>query len=539
VTLLLHERVTRAADAQTDALAVALGSRTLGYSELETLSNRIANALIESGCRPGDRVALMLPKEPETIAAMLGTLKAGCAYVPIDLASPAPRAGRIVETADVRVVLIHPVASALLDGIVAEGAIAGDVVVGTTADERVEGETFRTVFDAAVVDGLGDRAPVVPRRGDDPAHILFTSGSTGLPKGVLITHDNVAAFLDWALPTFGMDATDRISSHPPLHFDLSTFDVYGALTVGAALHLVDPALNLAPHRLARFIGDAELTHWFSVPSTMTFLASFDAVPKSGWPSLQRVLFCGEVLPTTVLRHWMARLPHATFTNLYGPTEATIASSYHTFTEPPADDTAAIPIGTACAGEELIVLDDKMQPVDTGESGDLYIGGMGLSPGYWRDEAKTHEAFLPDPRDPAHRLYKTGDLARVEEDGLVYFLGRVDSQIKSRGYRIELGEIETALNAVEAIREAAVVAVPSDGFEGTQIGCVFALGHGMQMTSVELRAALAATLPRYMLPTRWLELDQLPKNANGKIDRVRLRDMLADSSPDALTARDVA
>jgi amino acid adenylation domain-containing protein len=539
VTHLLHDRVTRAVEQRGDALAVSLADRTLGYAGLERLSNRIANALVENGCRPGDRVALLLPKEPETIAAMLGTLKAGCAYVPVDLASPAPRAGRIVETADVRVVLVHPIASALLDGIIEEGWITPNVVIGTTAPETVQSDAFRSAFDARTLGTLADMAPTVIRRGDDIAHILFTSGSTGLPKGVPITHENVSAFLDWALPTFGIDATDRLSSHPPLHFDLSTFDVYGALTAGAELHLVDPALNLSPRGLARFIADAELTQWFSVPSTMTFLASADAVPSGGWPSLERVLFCGEVLPTPVLRHWMACLPHATFTNLYGPTEATIASSYYTFGEAPVDDTAQIPIGTACAGEELVVLDDHLMPVDPGVTGDLYIAGVGLSPGYWRDEAKTRAAFVRDPRDPTRRLYKTGDLARIGDDRLVYFLGRIDSQIKSRGYRIELGEIEAALNAIDWVRESAVVAVPSDGFEGVLIGCAFAPQDGADASSVELRAELAATLPRYMLPTRWLDLTALPKNPNGKIDRARLREMLAEPSQSAENAKEVA
>ena len=535
MTRLLHARVTRSAQARPDATALVGRSGTLTFGELESLANRFAQGLVESGCRPGDRVALLLPKEPATIAAMLGTLKAGCAYVPIDLASPAARAARIVSTADVRLVVVHPGAAALLDGIVAEGGIGEGATAATTADAPVEGASFRTAFDAGSLATLPDAAPAVDVTPADAAHILFTSGSTGLPKGVLITHDNVAAFLDWALPVFGLASDDRLSSHPPLHFDLSTFDVYGSLTAGAELHIVDPALNLNPHGLARFVGEAELTQWFSVPSTMTFLTSADAVPEGGWPALRRVLFCGEVLPTPVLRHWMTRLPHAVFTNLYGPTEATIASSWHTFSETPADDTEPIPIGVPCEGEELVVLDETLAPVARGEIGDLYIAGVGLSPGYWRDEEKTDAAFVRDPADPERRLYRTGDLARLGDDGLLYFLGRVDSQIKSRGYRIELGEIETALNALDAIRESAVVGCESDGFEGTQIGCAYALADETRATPVDLRKQLVETLPRYMLPTRWLELDALPKNANGKIDRPRLRELLSGTASATTTA----
>jgi acyl-coenzyme A synthetase/AMP-(fatty) acid ligase len=262
---------------------------------------------------------------------------------------------------------------------------------------------------------------------------------------------------------------------------------------------------------------------------MTYLSKFEAVKHDDFPALERVLWCGEVLPTPILLDWMRRLPHATFTNLYGPTEATIASSFYTVTEMPATETDSIPIGVPCAGEELLVLDEQLRPVPTGETGDLYIAGVGLSPGYWRDEEKTAAAFLPDPRssdDPADRIYKTGDLARLDEDGFVYFLGRADSQIKSRGHRIELGEIEAALNALDAIKECAVVGVETGGFEGTAICCAYAPAEDT-VTPVRLREELRKHLPGYMIPTRWLARDELPKNVNGKIDRRTLRESFAD------------
>jgi acyl-coenzyme A synthetase/AMP-(fatty) acid ligase len=243
-----------------------------------------------------------------------------------------------------------------------------------------------------------------------------------------------------------------------------------------------------------------------------------------------VLWCGEVLPTPTLTHWMQRLPHVRFTNLYGPTEATIASSYHTIERSPRSPTEPIPIGTPCPGEELLVLDSELRPVPVGETGDLYIGGCGLSPGYWRDEATTRAAFVADPRTPgsAARIYRTGDLARVGDDGLVYFLGRADSQIKSRGYRIELGEIEAALRAVGGLRESAVVAVPAEGFEGWTICCAYTPEADAAVEPKDLRGALRNSLPSYMLPSRWLVLPELPKNANGKIDRPRLRELFGDA-----------
>jgi acyl-coenzyme A synthetase/AMP-(fatty) acid ligase len=213
-----------------------------------------------------------------------------------------------------------------------------------------------------------------------------------------------------------------------------------------------------------------------------------------------------------------------FTNLYGPTEATIASSYYTVPRCPEREDAPIPIGTPCAGEELLVLDEEFRPVRPGEIGDLYIRGVGLSPGYWGDPERTREAFLPWPRGARaggpDRIYRTGDLALVGADGNLYFVGRADSQIKSRGYRIELGEIEAALHSLGVLRDCAVVAVRTEGFEGNAICCAY-VAPG-EVTPTVLRTRLSKRLPGYMLPSRWLALPALPTNANGKIDRPALR-----------------
>jgi acyl-coenzyme A synthetase/AMP-(fatty) acid ligase len=255
------------------------------------------------------------------------------------------------------------------------------------------------------------------------------------------------------------------------------------------------------------------------------MAKYDVVNRGDFPALQRLLWCGEAMPTPTLIYWMKRLPHVRFTNLYGPTEATIASSFYTVPGVPRDDRESIPIGTPCDGEELLVLDEQLHPVPPGEIGDLYIRGVGLSPGYWRDPEKTRAAFITRSAaaDMEDRIYKTGDLARIGEDGLIYFLGRADSQIKSRGYRIELGEIEAAANATGWLRECAVVALASEGFEGHTICCAYTPLPGADVTPASLREKLKSLLPAYMLPTQWRAFDLLPKNANGKIDRPALRE----------------
>jgi len=470
-----------------------------------------------------------MPKSPAVVVAMLGVLKANAVYVPLDSASPGPRVGKMIASCDDRWILAADPAGHVLDELFGDATFRDAHAVGWLSSTSAGDRPFTPQFTA---DDLELYPPVAPDRqngADEPAHILFTSGSTGVPKGVVITHRNVLSFLKWARDYFGTCPSDRISWHPPLHFDLSTFDVFGTLHAGARLYPVGAELSLLPHKLAQFIRDAKLTQWFSVPSVLNYIAKFAVLRDGDFPALRRVLWCGEVLPTPTLMYWMQRLPRVSFTNLYGPTEATIASSYYTPPQCPTDERAEIPIGRACEGEELLVLDEALRPVRPGEVGDLYIAGPGLSPGYWRDPGKTRSAFVAHPRgtSPDQRTYKTGDLARVGTDGLVYYVGRADTQIKSRGYRIELGEVEAALHTLGCLRECGVVAVPSEGFEGMTICCAYVPDRAGTVTAVVLREALAKLVPHYMQPSRWLDLDALPRNANGKIDRPRLRDAFSE------------
>jgi amino acid adenylation domain-containing protein len=524
MTALLHEWVARHADARPDACAVVSADARLTYGELDARSNQLARVLRSVGCRKGDRVCMLMPKSVTAITAIVGIYKADCIFVPLDPSNPASRLARILESCQPRCLVAAGDTGHLVAELLQPSHRAG-LAIGWVDPLRPAPAARTPWFNVA--DMLeASRAPLEYRNTRrDAAHILFTSGSTGTPKGVVITHANVIAFVEWARRYFGMSAADRVSGHSPLHFDLSTFDIFGAFAAGAQLHLVPPELNLLPHKLAAFIRDSELTQWFSVPSILNYLAKFDVVTLSDFPALKRVLWCGEVLPTPALMYFMSHLPHVTFTNLYGPTETTIASSYYTVPQCPRDPAAEIPIGTGCTGEELLVLDEALNRVPAGDAGQLYIRGVGVSPGYWNDGERTAAAFVPAPgaSDADGRLYKTGDLARVGRDGLVYFLGRADTQIKSRGYRVELGEIEAALNTIHGLQEAAVVGIPTGGFEGTVIACAYAPLEKHDLSPPAVRTALSALLPSYMLPSRWLKLPGLPRNASGKIDRRTLRE----------------
>ncbi|MDB5173067.1 MAG: amino acid adenylation [Phycisphaerales bacterium] len=521
---LLQTFLSDAAQRRPDAVALVMGRERLTYGQLETATNQLAHLLRERGLQKGDRVGVLMPKSPAAIVSFIGVLKADCVYVPIDPSAPPARIARIIRSCDNQWVLARNGTESTLDRLM-EDPPPGGLRVGWMSESKPASSNFEPTFLSDDLNNYPGEPPNSRLDSEDAAHILFTSGSTGMPKGVVITHSNVLHFVDWAVRYFRIGPNDRNSGHSPLHFDLSTFDIYGTLAAGAQLHLVPPELNILAAKLAEFIRSSELTQWFSAPSALNLMAKFDTVRQDDFPTLKRLLWCGEVFPTPVLAHWMRRLPHVTFTNLYGPTEATIASSFYAIPECPVDDKAQIPIGKACEGEALLVLDDDLRPVPPEHTGWLYIQGVGLSPGYWRDEEKTAAAFVKSPHvpEPNARLYKTGDLARLGRDGLVYFLGRADTQIKCRGHRIELGEIEAALNTITDLGNCAVVAIDADGFEGKTICCAYVPAAASSVTPAMLREKLRETLPVYMLPARWKAFEGLPQNANGKIDRKKLKE----------------
>lgn len=517
----LHDWVATQAERRPEAAALVAEQGTMTYRELDRRANQFARLLRELGCTRGDRVCLLTPASPMAIAALLGVLRADAIYVPVDPASPAPRLARVFESAEPRWIVAAPGTADRLHAVLGPQPLAARPAIAWLDVDRPSDGLLSPQFCVRDLDDCPD-GPVASRSDEHAiAYIMYTSGSTGVPKGVAVTHANVIAFVEWAVAHFRLGEHDRVSAHAPLHFDLSTFDLHGAFASGATAHLVPPALNLLPQKLAAFIREHQLTQWFSVPSVLTYMARFDVVRRGDFPHLRRVLWCGEVFPTPALIHWMSRLPHVRFTNLYGPTETTVASTHYTVPACPADPRAPVPIGRPCGGETVHVLDDALRPVPPGTPGEIVIGGAGVSPGYWRNPDATSRAFIEDPKLPGARLYRTGDLGCLDRDGNLHFLGRADSQIKSRGYRIELGEIEAVLNSLPCLQECAVVAPESGGFEGRTICCAFAPREGASASPALLRRELLRMLPPYMIPARWVQFDRLPRNLNGKIDRRRI------------------
>lgn len=507
----LEHLVSGRAERSPDDVAVVDATGHLTFKELEQRANRVANTLLADGLRPGDRVCLLVSKSAPAIAAILGILKAGGVCVPLDEASPAMRLAAVLRQCRPYRLIAAPECSAVarrVASLLDPAAVTGVFLLG-------EEET------------AGDFAPVPALAGDQAAYILFTSGSTGVPKGVVLTHANVAHFVAWANSQFGLRPGDRISCQLPLCFDGSLWDIFGSLTAGAELHLMSGRDNLLPSTVADFIRRARLTQWLTVPSVLTSMAGLDVVSQEDFRELRRIFWGGDIIPLPVLRYWMTRLPHVQFTNMYGPTETTIVASCHTLRQIPAEDAGAVPIGTPVPGKRFEVLDADMRPVERETVGDLYISGAGLTPAYWRAPALTDSSFIEWPMGSGRRWYRTGDLARRDVGGEFHFHGRADRQIKSSGHRVELDEVAAALTALPDVRDAAVVGVPAPEAEGNRICAAYVPAAGARPDVAQLRTALAAKLPQYMLPAQWRECDSLPTNANGKTDLLALRQIFVD------------
>ncbi|WP_432190134.1 amino acid adenylation domain-containing protein [Streptomyces sp. Tue6028] len=502
----LHQLLAATAQAHPHRTAVVDGPRSMTYAELDARADRLAAELLELGVRAGDRVALHLDKSLEAITGIYGVLKAGACCVPLDPQAPVARLRTIVEDCAVGILLTGPRRGggpSLDDLPQLKGVI-------NLADDRLS---------ASAVDR--DSAGVPETGPGDLAYILYTSGSTGRPKGVSLTHGNGLAFVHWAAAEFGLTPDDRMSSHAPLHFDLSVLDVFGAAASGATLVLVPPRASVFPVELAQFIRDSALTVWYSVPSVLTLLLRQGGLSDNAFPDLRLILFAGEVFPTPQLRRLMTLLPKARVVNLYGPTETNVCTWYEVAAPPTTDD--PVPIGRVVPGVEAVALTDDGRPAGPGEVGELLVCGPTVMRGYWNDPEGTDRVLVPAPPGARWPLaYRTGDLVRTGEDGMFVFLGRRDHQVKTRGYRVELAEIEAVLHAHPAVDECVVVPVPDELVGNRLVACIVA---AEPVAASALSRACRERLPRYMIPDRFEFVDALPRTSTDKTDRRALTERL--------------
>jgi amino acid adenylation domain-containing protein len=475
-------------------------STVLTYQELDERASRVAGFLVDRGVRPGDRIGLALPKTTAALTAVFGVLKAGAAYVPVDWTGPAERIATIFADCQVSAVLT--------DCRRVELAAGADTTILLGGGTPSGADTFAwdTVLEHAPVEGSPPRDP------DDLAYILYTSGSTGVPKGVTLTHRNAASFVDWCSSVFAPSENDRFSSHAPFHFDLSILDIYLPLKHGATVYLIPEELGKKPKDLAGFIADRRLTVWYSTPAILGLLGEFGDLDRFDYSSLHTVLFAGEVFPVKQLRRLVGRWPHPAYFNLYGPTETNVCTFARIPTPIPEDRSEPYPIGWPCSHCAALVLDGD-NAVESGSEGLLYISGPSVFSGYWGRAAESAAAFME--RDGA-RWYNTGDVVKQDDANGFLYVGRRDRMIKRRGYRIELGEIESCLYRYPAVAGVAVIAAPHPE-AGMRVVAYLVAPEESRPSIVELKVFCNRHLPSYMNPDVFVFLDDLPRTSTNKVN----------------------
>ena len=477
--------------------------RSVTYAELRDIARSIGTALLRSGsCRRP--VIVYLPKSISALSCFMGAMYAGCPYVPVDAQIPMSRLEKIIGNLAPGHIISSPELAAKLEGMDLGGAqlCLYDELSSAEADDALIQAALALVCDI------------------DPIYVMYTSGSTGTPKGVTIPHRGIIDYAEWVVSTFGYGEDTVMAAQAPFYFDNSTFDIYGTLKCMGTLILIPDSLLLFPSKLPEFLADNEVTSIFWVPTVMINVANSGALDGVSLPKLKVIAFAGEVMPNLQLNLWRRALPGRVYANLYGPTEITDVCCYYIVDRDYADH-ETLPIGRACRNMRLLILTEDGREAAVGEQGELCILGAGLALGYWNSPELTEKVFVQNPLNTEYhqRLYRSGDLAYVNEEGLIIFLGRKDGQVKVKGNRIELGEVEAAARCVPMTENACAL------FDSEKQMIVLFVESSDQMPLRRFNLELKKYIPAYMLPGRLITMEKLPYTANGKIDRVRLRGMI--------------
>lgn len=496
-----------------DRPALIMADHTMPFAELDSRSNRIARFLLSRGVRRNDVVAIFNEKLDVCYALMLACLKLGAIYTNVDTTSPEQRQRRILETCAPALCLA--------------GVQTAERAWSISAELNVEMVSYADISFAEAVAAMDDaRLPEIYLvTGEDPAYLMFTSGSTGFPKGVVISHASLLNFIAWGRTTFDVSASDVFTNVNPMHFDNSVFDFYVSLFNGAALVPVDQALASNPRHMVRYVSEKGCTIWFSVPSMLVFCLRMRAIESKDLPDMRHIVFGGEGFPKSQLRELHGLVgDRISLVNVYGPTECTCICSAYPVGVEDLESPGLLPLGELAPNFGYRIIDRDGNHVPEGESGELQLKGPNVGKGYYRDPERTAQAFVQDPMCPyAERAYNTGDIVRLDvKTGSLHFLGRKDNQIKRMGYRIELEEIEHGLGSLPFVAENGCVFIPS---ENGETGCIVAFVNSGITDENEVLSQLLKVVPAYMKPDRIVFMDELPKNANGKIDRTVLPNLL--------------
>lgn len=483
-----------------DKIALVDEDRSFTFSELERYAKRCASLLIRRRDVTHQPIAVFLPKCADTLVADLGIAYSGNIYTNLDVKSPPQRLKNVLAKLTPMLVVTSRDLAPALEGLgvdsertfFVEDALAKDVAYNDAALWN----RLRAVLDI------------------DPLCIINTSGSTGTPKGVVLSHRGTIDFMDWAFSNLGLDGSERIGSLSPFYFDIYTLELILCLAKGATLIIIPERLATFSANLMEFVASQRISFVFWVPTIMVTVSKHDLLGKFDVSALTKVLFAGEVFPMKHLNRWRGAVPGATFVNLYGPIEITVDCTYFVLDRVFEDDDP-LPIGFPCRNTDILLLNEANRSCSAGEQGELCVRGSSLALGYWNDPEKTAQAFVQNPLNSRYPelIYRTGDIAYRSDCGEIMFVGRKDFQIKHLGYRIEMPEIEHQVLNIEGIANACVLYN-----RGRQEITLVYETDGHDVTPAAIRQALADIFPKYMWPTAFHRLSELPRNPNGKIDR---------------------
>ena len=544
------EFIERSAERYPDKLAVADENGGVTYSQLELMAKKIGAWIHKmTGGEHRKPVAVLLDKKPESVAAYMGVMYSGNFYVVLDAEMPDARAEAILGTLRPAAIVTDLVHMERAEKMVrnhvsaatssAEASQAGSCNLSDSVAEASQAGSCKTSDSSAEashtaifnLDDLDGDVPVdvlkdIRRKmiDTDPAYVLFTSGSTGVPKGAVVSHANIIAYINWYTETFGIDENTVFGNQTPFYFSMSVSDLYSTLKSGATLYIIPKAYFTFPMKLMEFLATYKINTIYWVPSALQIVANYKMFQYAKLPELKKVLFAGEVMPTRPLNYWIQNLPDAVYANLFGPTETTDICTYYIVDRPFRDD-ETLPMGYACDNCDVYVIDSDGCEVspdvdpETGYSreGELYVRGSFVALGYYGNDEKTRDAFVQNPLNDKYPelVYRTGDLVKYNRYGELVYISRKDYQIKHMGYRIELGEIEAAAGAIDGIRSYACI------YDEADDKIVF-IYEGRKKDDAELLEAFRRRVPHYMEPGRFVRVTAMPHNANGKIDRKRLK-----------------
>lgn len=472
------------------------------YADLCEYGKRVGTVLINSSETDGtEPVMVYLPKSLKCIVSFMGAMYSGNPYVPAAYDMPLNRIEKIIES---------------LDG-------AGHIITDADGAERLKeiNPPLPVHIYEDMLSSEADEKAVEKAVGavcdTDPIYIMFTSGSTGAPKGVTVPHRGVIDYAMWVSKTFEINESTILGNQAPFYFDNSIFDIYSMLLSGAEMIIIPEKLFMFPSKLPEFIRDNNITTIFWVPTVMINVANSGVLSEIEMPTLKTAAFCGEVMPNTQLNIWRRYHKDCLYANLYGPTEISDVCTYY-IVDRPFNDSDPLPIGKACENMRIIILNEDNKQAKVNEQGEMCVIGTGVSLGYWNNPEITAKAFMQNPLNPYYdeRIYRTGDLAYINDDGLIMYVGRRDNQVKIKGNRIELGEIENAAMCVDEVLGACAVVDENE----QKIVLFVESKADLKLRKVNLE--LKKYIPNYMLPGKLVVMDKFPHTANDKIDRVTLK-----------------